>query len=656
MPKIQVLENGECLLEKRVPDAFGDLGCVFLLQETFVATLALGGSVECGTFRVSLLNADSSPQPDRPDPFDPVDEVGKSDLSFAETTDGKTVSQLLAGETRPYGDDELTAVSDDPARPTSVSLEVHPRIPGYDLQAMVGRGGMGLVWKAVQLSTNRLVAVKTIHPRMLGNPKSQKRFRREVELAARLTHPNIARIYEAGEVAGQNYFSMELIDGVPWSQHVRSHRLGKSEVLKQLLQVLDAVSYAHTQGVVHRDLKPSNILVDKSGKAYVVDFGLAKYHASEEEELSQQGDVIGTLTFMSPEQASGDVSSTDSRSDVYSLGAVVVYLLGNGLTSEKNRNRDPRDRLSTDRNLQKQAAGILRNDPRLRRILVKALAPEPNQRYEDAGAFASDLREYLEVRMTEVIQASAPQPLRASGWVLATAFAVLLIVGGTTAALMYWPDREPPADLAGNVPAVGSSKPTDIQSERDRAIETKFGDLFHASFQSAGQLPADATATLGIGHKDPAEYPIVHPQGWPLVGFNLATYKYHDRLIVKTVQPIFRDPETLTTETSEMVGRLHPNCEYHQVIAEPGYHVSGIEGVGGKRLHALKVMFRESSAASPRSSRTEGTYESPWYGDPMNDPTQIIGDTGGPAVGLICSYSADIHQIGLVLDQAPTDD
>ncbi len=646
MLKIRVHENGACRLERRVPEEYKEFGCVFLLQETFVATLSVGGLVECGTFQVSLADDDASYPPGA---IASEASVGKSDTEAVDIT---IDDRVVEDETDLITKAGPGAVDDESLRSTPVALEVYARIPGYDFQALIGRGGMGYVWRAVQLSTNRVVAVKTIHPRTLDNAKSQKRFQREVELAARLTHPSIARVYEAGETAGQNYFSMELVDGVPWSQYVRSHRPGKKEVLRQLLQVLDAVSYAHAQGVIHRDLKPSNILIDKFGKVYVVDFGLAKHHATEGEELSQQGDIIGTLTFMSPEQASGDVASTDSRSDVYSLGAVVIYLLCNGLSSEKIGWGVDKRELLIEGGLQKRAASVLRNDPRLKRILVKALAPRPDQRYQDAGAFASDLRDYLEDRLTEVYRGEVKRPLRSSTWMFASAGVLLLI--GAVAGFVYWNSPDPTVNTTSmdDAPAAAAESITgvDRQAERDAAIAVKFADRFQASFQSTGEDPGVGRATSGIGTKDPADYFIVHPKRWPLVGFNFTTYLYREDVIVKTMQAIFRDPETGKTETSEMVGRLHPNCEFHQLIAEPGYCVSGIEAVGGERLYAIKVIF-QSISLQPSLAADQPSYESPWYGEEANGQSQIVGGNGALALGMVCSFSADMHQLGLVLQE-----
>ena len=208
--------------------------------------------------------------------------------------------------------------------------------------------------------------------------------------------------------------------------------------------------------------------------------------------------------------------------------------------------------------------------------------------------------------MTEVVRSSATKPLPGSKWMLGAAG--ILVLAGITAmiAIGYRPDRDPDAEVTAaqttsGEEVVDASESEDNLSERDRAIAEKFGNRFAASFQSSGDRPEAVTVTSGVGTRDPADYPVVHPRRWPLVGFNLATYAFRGRLIIKTIQPIFRDPASGATETSQMFGRLHPRCEFHQVLAEPGDCVTGIEGVGGTRLHALRVIF---GSATPGSAST----------------------------------------------------
>ena len=570
MLKICVSENGVALVERQVASKLGETGCVVLLQETYVATLTLGDSCESGPFQVAFIETEDDDEGEELDSGFLSKESSVTSATNVEANETVALTSANASFTggfhTPNYDEER------------FSIEIFPRIPDYEFQALIACGGMGFVWKAMQLSTNRPVAVKTIHPKMLGKPKNQLRFRREVELAANLNHPNIVRVYEAGSVAGQNYFSMELVDGMPWSQYVRSHRPGKAEVLKQLLDVLDAVSYAHAEGIIHRDLKPSNVLIDKSGKVFVVDFGLAK-HRAEEEELSKQGDIIGTLSFMSPEQASGDVSSTDSRSDVYSLGVVLVYLLDQGLSSKPVWMANKKLLGSGDGLLQKYAAEAFKSDRRLQNILLKALAVQPEYRYQDAGAFANDLREYLEDQLTKEFRGQGGRGVGRQNRLTSMAvLALAVIFGGLLWAVLSTrktnkaPEVERPADAEDGKPIV--REPPQTKEERRVAeLYEKFGDSFEPDFIYDGGEPDEGKLTYKAGADGLDDEYVVHPDGWPLVGFHFTTYGFNQSTIIKTIQPIFRDPNTGEVEQGQSFGRLHRMCKEQVFIAEPGYVV-----------------------------------------------------------------------------------
>ena len=197
------------------------------------------------------------------------------------------------------------------------------------MKALLGQGGMATVWRAVQLSTGREVALKLMEPLLLASRRARARFDRELRLTARLTHPNIARIYEGGSTGALGYFTMELVEGLPLDAYVEQRQIPPPEVLKLVLLVCEAVRHAHQNGVIHRDLKPSNILVDAAGQPHVLDFGLARAieEAGTDVALTSDGAAFaGTIAFMSPEQAMGG-HTLDTRTDVYSLGVVLFRLL-----------------------------------------------------------------------------------------------------------------------------------------------------------------------------------------------------------------------------------------------------------------------------------------------------------------------------------------
>lgn len=272
-----------------------------------------------------------------------------------------------------------------------------PRIKGYRILARLGRGGMGTVWRAVQVGTKREVALKLMETLALSSKRARIRFEREVELTARLDHPNIARVYESGLHLGHYYYAMELIKGLPLDQFVQRVQLPPRGVLKLFRTVCATIQYAHQHGVIHRDLKPSNILVTRNGQPHVLDFGLAKTLVDNEKNatVSGEGGLAGTLAYMAPEQAAGNVKQIDTRTDVYSLG-VVLYRLLTGCY--------PHD-------LSGPVVGVLRRivdeearpprearpglDPELESILLKALGKSPEERYASAGELALDVHNYL---------------------------------------------------------------------------------------------------------------------------------------------------------------------------------------------------------------------------------------------------------------------
>jgi serine/threonine protein kinase len=169
-----------------------------------------------------------------------------------------------------------------PATVPSRSPAGAPRLAGYELRGRLGEGGMGVVWKGMQHSTRRLVAIKFLATRSFSSDRSRKRFEREVHLSAKLEHPAIARIYDSGLAHGAYYYAMELIEGIPLDQYVKENDLKQDQVLQLIKTVCEAVQHAHERDVIHRDLKPANILVSADGRPHVLDFGLAKSLLEEE--------------------------------------------------------------------------------------------------------------------------------------------------------------------------------------------------------------------------------------------------------------------------------------------------------------------------------------------------------------------------------------
>ena len=196
----------------------------------------------------------------------------------------------------------------------------------YELIEEIARGGMGVVYRARHLSLDRVVALKMILSGYLADTQEITRFRLEAQAAAALNHPGIVPIYEVGEVDGTHYYSMALIDGRSLSDLLRDGPLTSRVAADYVRAICHAIAFAHTQGIVHRDLKPGNVLIDADNKPHVTDFGLAK-NLKSTNELTATGQVIGTPSYMPPEQARGALSEIAPASDIYSIGAILYHLL-----------------------------------------------------------------------------------------------------------------------------------------------------------------------------------------------------------------------------------------------------------------------------------------------------------------------------------------
>src|SRR2546423_3378140 len=202
------------------------------------------------------------------------------------------------------------------------------RFPQLELLELLGRGGMGSVYKARQKNLDRLVALKVIPPEAAKDPTFAERFQREARAMARLNHANIVTVYDFGQVGDLYYLLMEYVDGVNLRHALHASRLAPEEALAIVPQICDALQYAHDQGVVHRDIKPENILLDRLGRVKIADFGLAKMLGKSPENFTLTGtqQVMGTPRYMAPEQIEKP-SSVDHRADIYSLGVVFYEML-----------------------------------------------------------------------------------------------------------------------------------------------------------------------------------------------------------------------------------------------------------------------------------------------------------------------------------------
>ncbi len=284
--------------------------------------------------------------------------------------------------------------------PRPITIQTDPNLPrscgDYDLLEELGRGGMGVVYRAYQRSLNREVAIKMLARGNLATPEELSRFNAETAAAARLEHPQIVKVYEVGEIDGQAYFAMQLIKGETLSARLQRGPIPPREAAKLISEVARAVDYAHQRGVLHRDLKPSNILLDHENRPHISDFGLAKLvNVAEQQSLTRTGAMVGTPMYMSPEQASGRRSQPlGPSSDVYSLGAVLYHTL---IGSPPLIADSPVELLMKVIEQDPLPPRTLRPelDRDLEMIVIRCLQKPADLRYTTAGDLASDLEAYL---------------------------------------------------------------------------------------------------------------------------------------------------------------------------------------------------------------------------------------------------------------------
>ena len=337
---------------------------------------------------------------------------------------------------------------DAEARESGARLESTRYFGDYKIEGEIARGGMGVVYRALQGSLNRPVALKMILAGSLASHSELERFQIEAEAAARLAHANIVPIYEVGEHDGQHYYSMKLIAGGSLAQ--------KGSAVRDPLQsaaltakIARAVHYAHQHGVLHRDLKPTNILIDESGEPHVADFGLAKL-AGEESGVTKTTAVLGTPAYMAPEQASGHAKQATVAADVYSLGAILYELLTG----------QPPFHAATPLETMRQVVEVEPAPPRsvngrvhrdLETICLKCLEKEPAARYGNTEALAADLERFLRGEPIQARPAGSAEKLwrwcRRNPLVAILLFSVTLLlivmtVGSFLAAALYRGQRD----------------------------------------------------------------------------------------------------------------------------------------------------------------------------------------------------------------------
>lgn len=358
------------------------------------AVLPAGGA---GALLNGSLPGVPAPAARTPPPGAPVTELGAARSAGANDPAPPPAMQpnavganVLELEPAPVSEEDRTVVRPrtDPGRtitgemPQTFISAPSPalQIPGYELMDVLGRGGMGEVWRARQISLGRTVAIKVLPASLAKDSEFVARFEKEATALAALNHPNIIQIIDRGVAGGSAYFAMELVQGRTLRDVLNAGRPAPQDALRIAIQICRAIDCAHEQHIVHRDLKPENILVDARGHVKVADFGLAGFKGPEEKgSLTATRVAMGTLNYMAPEQRR-DAHSVDGRADIYSFGVVLYELLTGELPIGRFKLPSQRDPLL---------------DPRLDEIVSRALEPEPEARFARASEVAAQLEAIL---------------------------------------------------------------------------------------------------------------------------------------------------------------------------------------------------------------------------------------------------------------------
>lgn len=322
------------------------------------------------------------------------------------------------------------------ARTDPLPLEEGTVVGRYRLLSLIGAGGMGAVYKASDLRSGRIAAVKTLSPQLALSRSAVRRFYREAKAAASLKHPAIAQILDFGKQNGTYYIAMEYIEGETLSRRIERAPLSVKQVADILLQIADGLHEAHKKGIVHRDLKPSNLMLKEAGQVMILDFGLVKVREDigqgeggllSTDTLTLPGTVLGTTDYMSPEQARG--RHVDPRSDIFSLGVIAYQLLTDRLPFTGKTAGDILDNICHRRyypiaRFNPEASGTFEA------IVAKCLCKDPRQRYQSVMELGEDLRKAcgIDLPARRGFRRQKRQLLLLGGAIVVIALLILLLI------------------------------------------------------------------------------------------------------------------------------------------------------------------------------------------------------------------------------------
>jgi len=479
----------------------------------------------------------------------------------------------------------------------------------YQILGQIGQGGMGVVYRARQVSLNRLVALKMIRTGEFANEEEVARFRTETEAAANLDHPNIATVYEVGEHEGRRYYSMKLVDGGSLAELGPSSQVRGPKPIEWAVRlvatVARAVHYAHQRGILHRDLKPGNILIDSEGQPQVTDFGLAKRVASDSS-TTMTGAIIGTASYMAPEQASGAKALTTAV-DIYSVGAILYELL---TEQPPFCGATVLDTLMLVREREPTAPATLNPlvDRDLETICLKCLEKESQRRYDSAEALAEELDRWLR---HEPIRAR-PVPLWVRVWMwsrrrpaIAGLGAVVLLVGLLGLAGILWQWSAARQRLWESLRDQGRSERTSsVVGRRQRALSAiSVAARMHPSIDLRNEAIA-ALALLDLGTAI-TTVPPAHA-----FGDKFSSFAFDSDLERYAVS--FTDGKIIVSRTADqkqLAERKGPSCKWVGPIFSPDGHVlAGAFSTGDLLIWDLPGDYTSAPRITVRYNFKDGNY------------------------------------------------
>ncbi len=385
-------------------------------------------------------------------------------------------------------------------------------VSNYKVIEKLGQGGMATVYKAHELSLNRVVALKVLSSRLSEDAEYIKRFQREAQAAAKLNHPNIVQIYAIGQEKDVHYFAMEYIKGKSLADIAKEKKiLSPAEAIAVIKPVAEALGEAHKAGLVHRDVKPSNIMIDPSGRPKVTDFGIA-YVSEAKTKLTQEGSIIGTPEYLSPEQCEG--KTVDARSDIFSLGVTLYEILSGKTPYQADTPVSTLMKIIQGNFLPLKEVNLGVPDPVVK-VVEKMMETDPQKRYANTGELVDALTRVEQSLTQPAVPAAGQGPLKADRTIpepvtasiesqyaqkkkrdvlpaIAVAAIILLLLGGAFAAKVFYFDKK--AEESKTSPAVETTAQTTDSTETAQPSEQTESAQFAAAPGETGTIETTDTA------------------------------------------------------------------------------------------------------------------------------------------------------------------